>query len=63
MRTSLEICGVVLRLCRRRTGAASSGSLLMKLLLQPRVKSVAAIHAHSSNGTDELSEVPNSSLP
>jgi hypothetical protein len=63
MRTSLKICGVVLRLCRRRTGPASSGSLLVKLLVQPAVESVAVIHAHSSRGTDELSEVPNPSLP
>jgi hypothetical protein len=63
MRTSLEMCGVVLRLCRRRAGPASSCSFLMKLLVQPSVESIAAIHAHSSRGTDELNEVPNPSLP
>jgi hypothetical protein len=62
MRTSLEICSVVVRLRRRRAGAASSGSFALKLLLQPLVESVAAFHAHSSRGTVEVAEVPISIL-
>jgi hypothetical protein len=58
MRTSLEICGVVLGLGRRRAGAASSGNFLVKLLLQPSVESVAAFHAHSSRVTVEVGDVP-----
>jgi len=62
MKTSLEICGVVLSLRRRRAGAASPGSFALKLLLQPLVESVAAFHAHSSKGTIDGSELPNSAL-
>jgi hypothetical protein len=61
MKTSLEICGVVLRLDRRWAGAASFRSFLVKLLLQPLVESVAASHAHSSRGTVEAVEVPKTS--
>ena len=62
MKTSLEICSVVLGLRGDRAGAVSSGSFGLKLLLQPLVESVATFHAHSSRGTIDGSDLPNSVL-
>src|SRR6266567_3800690 len=60
VKTSLEICGVVLRLGRIRGRAAGTASFRVKLLFQPPIESVAVFHAHSSKGTVDGCAVPKS---
>jgi len=57
VKTSLEICGVVLRLRRDGAGPGALSSCVLKLLLQPTVESVSAFHAHSSRGTIDIAEI------